>query len=75
MVGLVVAKLDAVVTAQATGALPEDVNYAVKTAYILPLLEPYTANLLPEASVTGDPEKTEEVVGKVQNSVVLILVY
>ena len=75
VIGLVVAKLDAVVTAQATGALPEDVNYAVKTAYILPLLDAYKANLSPEASSTISPEKTEDVVGRVQNSVVLILVY
>ena len=75
VIGLVVGKLDALLTAQATGALPEDVNYAVKTAYILPLLDPYTANLLPEAPTTTEPEKTEDVVGRVQNSVVLILVY
>jgi len=75
VIGLVVAKLDAVITAQATGALPEDVNYAVKTAYVLPLLVPYADKLLPTSSVTSEPEKTEDVVARVQNSVVLILVY
>ncbi len=75
VIGLVVAKLDAVVTAQTTGALPENVNYAVKTAYVLPLLDADAANLLPETSSPDVPEKTEDVVGRVQNSVVLIFVY
>jgi TPR repeat protein len=75
VVGLVVGKLDALITAQATGALPEDINYAVKTAYILPLLDAYTSNLVAEAPATATPEKTEDVVGRVQNSVVLILAY
>jgi len=75
VIGLVVAKLDAVVTTQTTGALPEDVNYAVKTAYVLPLLDTYAANLLPGNPASAEVEKTEDVVGRVQNSVVLILVY
>lgn len=44
-------------------------------AYILPLLDPYTAKLLPDAPTNKDPVKTEDIVGRVQNSVGLILVY
>ena len=75
VIGLVVGKLDALITAQATGALPENINYAVKTAYILPLLDSYASDLLPVTSTPEAPEKTENVVGRVQNSVVLIMVY
>lgn len=75
VIGLVVGKLDVLISAQATGALPEDINYAVKTAYILPLLDEYASTLAPVTPATATPEKTEDVVGRVQNSVVLIVVY
>jgi TPR repeat protein len=73
-IGLVVGKLDAVITAQASGALPENVNYAVKSAYALPMLDPYSNKLIPEIPPTTVSDKMEDVVGRVQNSVVLILV-
>lgn len=75
VVGLVVGKLDVLITARASGELPENINYAVKTAYLLPLLDAYASDLLPVLSTPAAPEKTEDVVSRVQNSVVLILVY
>jgi tetratricopeptide (TPR) repeat protein len=74
-IGIVVAKLDAAITAKVTGALPEDVNYAVKSSYALILLQQYQQRLLPEVKPPASPDKMEDVVGRVQNSIVLILVY
>jgi S1-C subfamily serine protease len=76
VVGLVVAKLNALNTAKISGELPENVNYAVKSAYVLPLFDAsMTAHLLPEKTPMSGVEKTEDVVDRVQNSVALILVY
>jgi TPR repeat protein len=75
VIGIVVAKLDAAITAKVTGALPEDVNYAVKSSYALVLLQPSQQHLLPDFKPPNTPDKIEDVVGRVQNSVVLILVY
>jgi uncharacterized protein len=75
VVGVVLAKLNAMKMAKITGDLPQNVNYAVKSIYALPLLEPYRANLAPASGVSSSPKKFEDVVEKVQKSVVLILVY
>ena len=39
VVGLVVSKLDEIATAQATGSLPQNVNYALKSSFLLGFLE------------------------------------
>jgi TPR repeat protein len=75
VVGVVLAKLNAMKMAKITGDLPQNVNYAVKSSYVLPLLEPYRVNLAPASGVSSSPKKIEDVVEKVQKSVVLILVY
>ena len=54
-------------------AIPQNVNYAVKSSYILPLLD--EAQNLPVARSTADDSHFEDVVATVQKSVVLILVY
>lgn len=50
-------------------------NYALKSIYVLPLLEAYGANLPPESGVWSSLNKLENVVEKVQGAVVLILAY
>jgi S1-C subfamily serine protease len=75
VVGVVLSKLDAIKVAKFTGDLPQNVNYAVKSIYALPLLEPFGANLAPESGASSSPKKLEDVVEKVQGAVVLILVY
>lgn len=75
LIGVVVAKLDAIKAAKFTGDLPQNVNYAVKSAYILPLIEPYeSAHLVPNFR-TAQPTSMDSIVERVQDSVVLILVY
>ena len=75
VVGVVSAKLSARAALSATGALPENVNYAVKSSYLLSFLES-----VPEVSAKlKEPEtkerKFEEVVKSAEQAAVLVLVY
>jgi S1-C subfamily serine protease len=75
VVGIVAAKLSARAALDATGALPENVNYAVKSSLLLSFLEsvPDVASKLKEP-VTVD-RKFEDVVKSAQDAAVLVLVY
>ena len=75
VVGIVAAKLDASAALAATGSLPENVNYAVKSSLLLSFLEsvPDVAAKLKEPN-TKD-ESFEEVVKSAQEAAVLVLVY
>ena len=75
VIGIVSAKLDASVALAASGALPENVNYAVKSSLLLSFLEsvPDVANKLKEPNTKA--ESFEEVVKSAQNAAVLVLVY
>lgn len=74
LIGIVVSKLG-LKAAQATGDIPQNVNYAVKSAYALALLEPYLDSNAPVPSIATAKPKFEDMVAKAQDSVVLILVY
>jgi S1-C subfamily serine protease len=75
VVGIVSAKLNAAAALASSGALPENVNYAVKSSFLLSFLEsvPDVAKKLKEPN-TKD-EKFEDVVKSAQNATVLVLVY
>jgi len=72
LVGIVVSKLG-VKAAKATGDIPQNVNYAVKSAYALALLEPFLGADLPQPNTAKS--KFEDMVATAQQAVVLILVY
>ena len=75
VVGIVAVKLDASAALAATGALPENVNYAVKSSLLLSFLESVPgveAGLKP--AITAD-RKFEDVVKSAQDAAVLVLVY
>ncbi len=74
LIGVVLAKLG-LEAAKATGDLPQNVGYAVKSAYALALLEPYLDSSTPEANQPSAKPNFEDMVAKAQQSVVLILVY
>jgi S1-C subfamily serine protease len=78
VVGIVAAKLDASAALAATGSLPENVNYAVKSSLLLSFLEsvPEVAAKLkePKSLQTATPP-FEEVVKSAQDAAVLVLVY
>ncbi len=75
VIGIVSAKLDASVALAASGALPENVNYAVKSSLLLSFLEsvPDVSAKLKEP-ITVD-RKFEDVVKSAQDAAVLVLVY
>ena len=75
VIGIVSAKLDAVTALAASGALPENVNYAVKSSLLLSFLESVPAvSAKLKAPVTAD-RKFEDVVKSAQDAAVLVLVY
>ena len=75
VIGIVSAKLNARAALDASGALPENVNYAVKSSLLLSFLEsvPDVAAKLKEPNTKE--ESFEEVVKSAQDAAVLVLVY
>ena len=72
--GVIVAMLDAEVAFKASGSLPQNVNYAVKSAYaqaLLDTLPEVSEKLLPPTPATP----FEDVVKRVEKSIVMVLVY
>ena len=75
VVGVVSAKLSASAALSTTGALPENVNYAVKSSYLLSFLEsvPDVSTKLKEPKTM--PRAFEDIVSDMQQAAVLVLVY
>jgi S1-C subfamily serine protease len=75
VIGIVSAKLNASAALAASGALPENVNYAVKSSFLLSFLEsvPAVSAKLKEP-ITAD-RKFADVVKSAQAAAVLVLVY
>ena len=75
VVGVVSAKLSAAAALKTSGALPENVNYAVKSSYLLGFLEsvPDVAAKLKE--VNTKERKFDDVVKDAEKAAVLVLVY
>jgi hypothetical protein len=75
VVGVVSAKLSARAALQTSGALPENVNYAVKSSFLLSFLESVPAiSAKLKAPSTAD-RKFEDVVKSAEQAAVLVLVY
>ncbi len=75
IVGIVSAKLDTATALAATGALPENVNYAIKSSLLLSFLEsvPEVAAKMKEPGTKE--EIFEDVVKSAEQAAVLVLVY
>ena len=75
VIGVVSAKLSAAATLKATGELPENVNYAVKSSFLLGFLEsvPDVASKLKEPN--SSTMQSAEVVEKAKAAAVLVLIY
>ena len=73
--GVVKAKLEAAEALKTTGQLPENVNYAVKSDFLLSFLEsvPEVRSKLKEPNTSR--MQSEEVVEKAKGAAVLVLVY
>jgi len=78
VIGIVSAKLNASAALAASGALPENVNYAVKSSFLLSFLESVpaiSAKLKAPKSLQTATPKFEDVVKSAQDAAVLVLVY
>jgi S1-C subfamily serine protease len=75
VIGIVSAKLDASVALAASGALPENVNYAVKSSLLLSFLESVPDVSAKLKAPNAVDEKFEDVVKSAQAAAVLVLVY
>lgn len=75
VVGVVSAKLNASIALNASGSLPENVNYAVKSSFLLSFLEaiPKVSEGLKEPNTKE--EKFEDIVKSTEQAAVLVLVY
>ncbi len=75
VVGVVSGKLDVAAAVATSGTLPENVNYAVKSSFLLSFLEsvPEVSAKLKEANTKG--RKFEDVVRAAEQAAVLVLVY
>jgi S1-C subfamily serine protease len=72
-VGIVNASLSAAMMLRTSGALPQNVNYAIKSAYILPLLQGIASK---DDSVPQPSNSTKhEIIAHVEKAVGLVLVY
>jgi S1-C subfamily serine protease len=75
VLGVVSAKLDAAIALAATGALPENVNYAVKSSFLLGFLESAPAAMTKLRKPFAADRKFEDVVASARDAAVLVLIY
>ncbi len=75
VIGIVSAKLDASAALASSGALPENVNYAVKSSLLLSFLESVPAVSAKLKAPNTKDEKFEDVVKSAQGAAVLVVVY
>ena len=75
VIGIVSAKLNASAALAASGALPENVNYAVKSSFLLSFLESVPDVSARLKTPISAERKFEDVVKSAQNAAVLVLVY
>lgn len=75
VVGVVSAKLDALTALATSGALPENVNYAVKSSFLLSFLESVPDVTAKLSEPNAKDRKFEDVVTSAEQSAVLVVVY
>jgi S1-C subfamily serine protease len=76
VVGVVTAMLDAAVSASVTGALPQNVNYAVKSSYLLTLLESMPEVQAAQAATKySTASNAQEAIALLEKATVLVVVY
>ena len=75
VVGVVCAKLSATAALSTSGALPENVNYAVKSSFLLGFLESVPEVVAKLKEPNAKDTKPEEVAAEAKEAAVLVLVY
>jgi S1-C subfamily serine protease len=74
VVGVVTAKLSASNTLKTTGSLPENVNYAVKSNYLLELLRSHKVRAKVETRASGKELRLVDLAARVEKATGLIIV-
>ena len=72
VVGVVISKLDALNMLKENGDLPQNVNFAVKQSYLLPLID--TAGIVLPTIAPRKANRIEDVIGLAKDSVYLVVV-
>lgn len=75
VVGVMTMRLDDLKTLQLTGTLPQNVNYALKSSFVLAFLESLSELAGTLTSPHTEDRKFEDIVKEVQQATVLVLVY
>ena len=76
VVGVVVARLGDQVVMEATGAIPQNVNYAIKKAYVLAFLQGHPDVMARIQTAVDDPSVSfEQAVERIQAASAMILIY
>lgn len=75
VVGVVSAKLDARAALATSGSLPENVNYAIKSSYLLSFLESVPEVAAKLKAPNTREMKFEDVVKAAEQAAVLVLIY
>ena len=72
VVGVVTARLSDAAAISETGAIPQNVNYAVKSAFVLPFVEN-----IPEIKQAGKPSYKDraEIIEQMKKATVLVICY
>ena len=75
LLGVVVAKLDALMIAGTTGDVPQNVNYAIKGAYLRPLLDQGGIEDAQPADDSSPQPSFEEAIERARKSIVRVIAY
>ena len=75
VVGIVCAKLNAQAALSASGALPENVNYAVKSSFLLSFLESVPEVTAKLKEPNAEDMKSEDVAEEAKKATALVLIY
>lgn len=73
VVGVVTATLDALVTLRLSGGLPQNVNYAVKSDYLAPLLRSALGDKWESKAVSSEKREMKDLIKNTEKSVALVI--
>lgn len=73
VIGVVTATLDQLITLRTSGALPQNVNYALKTDYAIPLIRLHLGSLQNQGTISKDSLKVTDLIRATEQSVVLVI--
>lgn len=74
VIGVITATLDQLATLKASGTLPQNVNYALKFDYVIPLLRYHFKDMLPKQPSTRSTQKVKDLIEIAEPSVVLLII-